>query len=215
MKVIYHYYCKDKYEARQIEQKWIDVFKSTMNSIRAYSKENMDEQLDRELENEINNFSEKLLGCFLYDYYLNLDFEENKEFFCEYCNSTLSTRSNLLFHQKNNKKCLEIQKSKSIETKSDLKECEFCRKNFSSNIIKKHLFTCNIKKEKEYENKISELKKDYENKIFELEKEYEDKIFELKNIIFQKDRYNFDLKELNIKLQVKNIICEKYHFRTI
>ena len=34
---------------------------------------------------------------------------------CQYCNSTLSTKSNLSFHQKNNKKCLEIQKTKLVK----------------------------------------------------------------------------------------------------
>ena len=96
---------------------------------------------------------------------------------CEYCNNSLSTKSNLKIHQKNNKKCLEIQKSKSIDINSNLKECEYCLKTFSSNIINKHLLSCNIKKEvnrQELENKISELEKiilEQQIKISELQVE--------------------------------------------
>ena len=37
MKIMNHYYCKDIYEARQIEQKYMDIFKSTMNYIIKFS----------------------------------------------------------------------------------------------------------------------------------------------------------------------------------
>lgn len=47
---------------------------------------------------------------------------------CQFCKSKLTTKTNLTFHQKNNKKCLDIQKYKSIEVKSELKECDFCNK---------------------------------------------------------------------------------------
>jgi hypothetical protein len=122
---------------------------------------------------------------------------------CQYCNSTLSTKGNLVVHQKNNKKCIEIQKSKSIEIKSDLKECEFCNKNISIYTMKRHLVICTIKKEKEYENKIYELEKiilQKDNKIYELEK-----------IILQKDNKISELEKNIIKLQAENNIYEKDH----
>ncbi len=40
---------------------------------------------------------------------------------CQYCNSALSTKSNLLLHQKNNKKCIKIQESQLGEVKTDFK----------------------------------------------------------------------------------------------
>ena len=151
---------------------------------------------------------------------------------CEYCNNNLSTKSNLVFHQKNNKKCLEIQKNKSVNINSNLKQCEFCDKEFSSNIIKRHLSLCNQKKEKELEdkilhleNKILDLQKEYQDKILDLEKGYQNKILELEKelenkekIITEKDNKISELEnkiselhELNIKLQTENNIYQKDH----
>lgn len=108
---------------------------------------------------------------------------------CQYCNNTLSNKGNLVVHQKNNKKCIEIQKSKSIEIKSDLKECEFCNKKISIYTMKRHLVICTLKKDKEYENKISELEK----------------------IILQKDDKISELEKNIVKLQAENNIYEKDH----
>jgi hypothetical protein len=119
---------------------------------------------------------------------------------CQYCNSTLSTKSNLKFHQKNNKKCLEIQKSKSIYINSDLKECEFCNKKFNTNAIKRHLIVCELKKNKDYENKIIELEKMY----LEKQKEYENKISILESKNCDLESKNYDLEKINIELQTEN-----------
>ena len=119
---------------------------------------------------------------------------------CQYCNSALATKSSLIHHQKNNKKCIKIQESQLGEVKTDFKECEFCNKKFNIFSIKRHLLVCILKKEKGYENKIFS----YENKIAELEKtmltikkEYESKISELEKVI--------------VKLQAENNIYEKDH----
>ena len=126
---------------------------------------------------------------------------------CQYCNSSLSNKGNLIFHQKNNKKCLEIQTNKSIKINSDLKECEFCNKKFNTNAIKRHLLVCSIKKEKEYKNKIIELEKI----ILQKEDEYKNKIIKLENINFEQQNKISDLEKINIKLQSKNDIYEKDH----
>lgn len=34
--IMNHYYCADEYEARQIEQKYMDIFKVTMNTVREF-----------------------------------------------------------------------------------------------------------------------------------------------------------------------------------
>ena len=129
-----------------------------------------------------------------------------EEYKCQYCNSTLSTKGNLLFHQKNNKKCLEIQKNNSVEINCKLKNCEFCEKSFSSNIIKKHLLTCIIKKEKEYEIKICKL----EQIIIEKEKEFEIKISNKEKLQLEKEKEFqnkiFDLEQINSEKDIK--ICE-------
>jgi len=144
MKIMNHYYCKDEYEARQIEQKYMDIFKVTMNSVRAYSKSFIDQELDRQLEFEINDFSDRILGCYLYDYYLELDFlkkKDKKSFECEYCNKVLSTNQILQYHIES---CVQ---KKIFETKLHYE-----------NIIEKMKTEFLIKK-KEYQNKIADLER--------------------------------------------------------
>jgi hypothetical protein len=125
MKIINHYYCKNDSEARQIEQKYIDIFKPTMNSMRACSKSFIDQELDRQLEFEIKDFSDKILGCYVYDY-IDLDLEEQLE--CEFCKKILSTIYSLKSHQKTVKSCLKIQGKL---TEISYFNCEYCDKKFT------------------------------------------------------------------------------------
>lgn len=138
IKIINHYYCNNEYEARQIEQKYIDIFKATMNSVRAYSKSFINEELDRQLEFEINDFSDKILGCYLYDYYLNSDFSSQIE--CEYCNKIFSNNSNLKTHIKNAKYCIKLRNG-NFESNFI---CSLCKKSFSTKQYKEnHKKICN------------------------------------------------------------------------
>jgi hypothetical protein len=151
---------------------------------------------------------------------------------CQYCKHTLSTKSNLTYHQKNNKKCLLIQESISKDnTSSFLKKCEYCDKLFNSNTIKKHLIVCSIKKELDYQNKIFSLEGDVlvlektkleqESKICSLKKtnldqeinicNLQNKISELETKFLESEKKNFELNTLNIKLQTENNIYEKDH----
>ena len=150
MKIMNHYYCKDAYEARQIEQKYIDIFNSTMNSVRAYSKSFINEELDRELEFELIDYSNRLLGCFLYDFYLD-DFNDididNQCLFCEYCNTSFKTTSALNNHKNKAKYCLSIQGK--IELKKEVFKCNLCEKILSTKqILEIHKEKCKGKKEK-------------------------------------------------------------------
>ena len=136
MKVMNHYYCKNEYEARQIEQKYMDIFNCTMNSVRAYSKSFIDQELDRQLEFELNDFSNRLLGCYSYDYYVNLDYDFCQEMNCEFCNNVFSNLSNLNIHKKKAKYCIDIQNKANTVT-TVIKEnkdfsCLYCNKTFTS-----------------------------------------------------------------------------------
>jgi len=108
MRIIGDYNCKNECEARQIEQKYIEIFKTTMNSVRAHSKSFFDKELDRKLSFELNNYNDRILGCYLYDY---LDLEvyksENKQteckedksiYKCNDCDKVLSTKQTLTNH---------------------------------------------------------------------------------------------------------------------
>ena len=57
---------------------------------------------------------------------------------CEFCESVLKTKSSLNYHNKNNKKCLEIRSKIMLNIDSALIKCEFCGKSFSPTNINKH-----------------------------------------------------------------------------
>jgi hypothetical protein len=151
MKIMNHYYCKDEHEARQIEQKYIDIFKANMNRVRAYSKSFMNEQIDRELEFELLDYSDRIFGCFLYDFYLDIDFDNQNKMICEFCNTNFNTISSLNNHKKKAKYCLIIQGK--MEGKDKNFECECCKKVLSSKQnLKIHLKKCGILEEEKQFN---------------------------------------------------------------
>jgi hypothetical protein len=151
---------------------------------------------------------------------------------CEFCKKVLSTKGNLIYHQKNNKSCLLIQQKKGdnqIEIQIELMNCEFCNKTFSESNLIKHLLKCKIKpqveleslrKEKDAELEILRKEKDTMNMVIEnLEKKNMELIIEIStlknsNSIYEK-MYNHDHKEIikmakepkttnNNKIKVKN-----------
>lgn len=93
---------------------------------------------------------------------------------CEYCKKTLSSKSNLNYHQQNNKTCLAIQQRESDnEIKIALVSCEFCNDFFSEQNLLRHLKKCKIqpitekfKKEKDIE--IEQIKKEKDIEINKL-----------------------------------------------
>ena len=187
MRILSHYYYSNHHDARQIEQKYIDVFKTTLNSIRAYSKSFINEELDRRLEFELRDFSNKILGCFLYDYLNdNIDIDiDNEDMECKFCKNQLSTISNLNYHIKNNKNCLEIQKNQNQNDNNNLVSCDFCKKSFSNKSLKIHLKSC-------------------KNKSIEL-------IEEKDAIIKEKDAIIEEMKNRILKLETENDIYKNDH----
>jgi vacuolar-type H+-ATPase subunit H len=120
---------------------------------------------------------------------------------CDYCKKTLSTKSNLSYHQKNNKVCLTIQQKENENgIEIELVNCEFCNKSFSESNLIKHLKKCKIKIDKETENfkkeKNVEIKKLKEQHAFEIEK-FKKEINEL----------NFEI----VSLKAENNIFSKGH----
>ena len=87
--------------------------------------------------------------------------EEFNEIKCEFCDKIFTTKSNLIYHQKNTRSCLEKQGKKKKYI------CNFCERQLSTNDrLLSHLNKCKEKiKIKELELKIKEL----ELKIKELE----------------------------------------------
>ena len=116
---------------------------------------------------------------------------------CDYCKKVLSTKSNLNYHQKNNKSCLLIQQKESDnEIKIALNNCEFCDESFSENNFMRHLQKCKIKPiieklKKEKDIEIQKLKKEKDAEIEKLKKENNELRFEIvslkaENNIFSK-----------------------------
>lgn len=136
---------------------------------------------------------------------------------CLFCKKNLSSKYNLSYHQKTNKKCLSIQEVENnniIEVK--LSTCDFCNKSFTSQNLKVHLSICKIKiehdnkkkLEEENEKKIVELKKENEKKIDELKKDYEKKLKKQKKLLQIKD---IEICKLQKELEVKDEIYDDEH----
>ena len=120
---------------------------------------------------------------------------------CEYCKKTLSTKSNLSYHQKNNKACLTIQqKENENEIEIELVNCEFCNKSFSESNLIKHLKKCKIKIDKEIEN----FKKEKNLEIKKLKEQHEIETEKFKKEINQ---LNFEI----VSLKAENNIFSKGH----
>jgi len=116
---------------------------------------------------------------------------------CEYCRKILSTKSNLNYHQKNNKSCLVIQQQKNDnEILISLATCDFCSESFSENNFIRHLQKCKIKPiiekiKDQYDIEIEKLKKEKDLEIEKFKKEINELNFEIvslkaENNIFSK-----------------------------
>jgi hypothetical protein len=218
MKIMNYYHYREDYEIRQIEQKYIDIFKPTMNSVRACPKDFINEKLDRELEFELNDYSDKILGCFLYDYFLfdyslYLNYKVDQEllgFICEYCKNVFYNKSNLQRHQRTSKTCIEIQTKNNI-TNSSIKLfiCKFCNKNLSSkHSLAYHLKICKCQITTN-EKGITKL---FENRVI-INKPNKTEINELKNMI---NKLQEEINEIkNIPITANNNIDTATNINTL
>jgi hypothetical protein len=134
------------------------------------------------------------------------------DFECEFCKNKFKTLLILNTHKKRAKYCIEIQIKNNINVSSNqLKTCEYCSKQFASNIINKHLETCKIKKEKDIEEiykkeneellKCLQIEKSINKKNSSINKELQNKILELENILTEKKVY---VAKLESEIEYKN-----------
>jgi hypothetical protein len=127
----------------------------------------------------------------------------SEKFVCDYCKKEYTTISNLRYHQKNTKACLDIQ----AEVIKDFK-CEYCNKVFSNNkYLKQHLqkYCKSNKVQQENEilkNKIEEMKTKFEK----LEKEYKSKLDKIE--IEMKSKIDKLGIEMKFKLENKDEIIK-------
>ena len=131
---------------------------------------------------------------------------------CDYCKKTLSTKSSLSYHQKNNKACLTIQqKENENDIEIELVNCEFCNKSFSESNLIKHLKKCKIKIDRETENfkkeKNFEIKKLKEQHDLEIKKLKEQHDLEIKKLKKEINELNFEI----VSLKAENNIFSKGH----
>ena len=120
---------------------------------------------------------------------------------CEFCKKNFSSKSNLRYHIKTNKKCQEIQLQQNKDNiVFECINCEFCDKNFTKQTIKIHHKTCKKKLDIEMKNLIS----DKDTEIKKLKKDN-------KNIKTEKERIKILLSEKveeNKKLQMRIVELE-------
>ena len=111
---------------------------------------------------------------------------------CKFCKNQLSTISNLNYHIKNNKNCLEIQKNQNQNDNNNLVSCDFCKKSFSNKSLKIHLKSC-------------------KNKSIELIEEKDAIIEEKDAIIKEKDAVIEEMKNRILELETENKIYKNDH----
>ena len=125
---------------------------------------------------------------------------------CEFCKKVLSTKGNLIYHQKNNKTCLLIQQRVNDNTITiALVNCEFCNQSFSESNLIKHVGKCKTKPI------IEKLKKEKDKEIEKLRKEKDSEIEKLKKIIKKLKKKNMDLNISIQSLKVANCIYSEDH----
>ena len=118
---------------------------------------------------------------------------------CEHCKKTLSTKSNLNYHQKNNKSCLAIQQQKNDnEIKISLIICNFCNESFSDNNFSRHSLKCKI--EPIIERLMSE-------KDLEIERLTREKDLEIERLMNENNELKFQI----VSLKAENNIFSKDH----
>jgi hypothetical protein len=119
-------------------------------------------------------------------------------FVCEFCNKAYTSISNLNYHKKNAKFCIEIQQ----EQKSTF-SCEHCKKEFTNErYLKQHLQRCKSKKEnivQQTNEKLNKLEKESSETIHKLEKESSETIHKLEK----------EILELKLTLNFKDEIIKK------
>ena len=121
---------------------------------------------------------------------------------CEFCKKVLSSKSNLNYHQKNNKTCLLIQqKINENEIEIALVDCEFCNQSFSKSNLVKHLQKCKtrplveiIRKEKDKEIEI--IRKEKDKEIEKLKKKNSDLTIEVHTLKMENGISIEDHKEI-------------------
>ena len=138
-----------------------------MNTVRAYSKSSTNHQLDRELEFELNDYSHRIFGCFVYDFYL--DFDDSEILNCKYCNKLFSNKYSLNNHQKKAKFCLKLQYD-DVEIINF--QCDYCDKIFTTRQnLNIHLLNCKDKESSILNSKLEQLEKQQKAHKEQLEKQ--------------------------------------------
>ena len=109
---------------------------------------------------------------------------------CEFCQKFFSSKSNLIFHQKNARYCMEIRE----ETSTEKYVCKFCQKNFANKYsLLKHHTRCSDKQ-------IIELKEMHSEEISFLKKENREVKKKYKTLRREKDEIKKELEELRGEL---------------
>ena len=122
----------------------------------------------------------------------------NKEHRCNFCNKTFKTSSNLNYHKKTVKYCLDIQNKKDILVEEKKYECSICNKKFNrTHHLDTHFLKCKEKTD-------LRLNKDENIKLKTLNDEYKKQLYE-KNLLSERQKNELDYKDNLIEKYKKEL----------
>lgn len=129
-------------------------------------------------------------------------------FKCLHCEKTFSSKSNLNYHEKNTKYCLDIQGSNIVDI-----ECEYCKKVVgTAKILKTHLLSCKqylIHTEvQKYEEKIAELTRQLDEQKSRY-KELQDKMENILEKAISRPTYTSNKTNINNYIQKLEPVIEE------
>jgi hypothetical protein len=135
------------------------------------------------------------------------------DYICEFCNKEFKSISNLNYHKKTAKYCLDIQSKNNQEIKQDIHECNICKKQFNRNsILQSHLEKCKEKNDlKSNKEEILHLKKLLEEKDILLQRQINELDYK-DNLI---EKYKKELEQQEIKYQNKIEELDKRYIERI
>jgi hypothetical protein len=124
---------------------------------------------------------------------------------CEYCNKVYNRESNLKYHQKNDKTCLQLQ-----EKPIPKHTCMYCEKEYTAKTLQRHMIKCNSKNEYYLKQEILNLANQLRQKEEEVKKMREVSVSQIATIFNLPNTILDDIHDESIKFKVSERFRDEF-----